>query len=206
MGEIVEEMADDDAADIIGGLEPHEQARVLSSVSPPDATEIQELLSYPEESAGGIMTRNVLAVGSDLTAMQAIRELRRMRQEDIDFYTIFVTGAGWCPARGGVAAGPRSVGSGSSDRRNHGSACGRGTSFHGSGGRGSSAVSLQSALDRSGRREFPPRRSGHVRRRDRRDRVRDDGRHPPVRRGFGRGRGSGLDCWTRFEAAFRGCS
>jgi len=92
IGEIVEEMADDDAADIIGGLEPDDQARVLSSVPDPDATEIQELLSYPEESAGGIMTHDVLAVGSDLTAMQAIRELRRMRQEDTDFYTIFVTG------------------------------------------------------------------------------------------------------------------
>jgi magnesium transporter len=92
IGEIVEEMADDDAADIIGDLEPEDQARVLSSVSVPEATEIQELLSYPEESAGGIMTHDVLAVGSDLTAIQAIGEIRRQAQEDIDFYTIFVTG------------------------------------------------------------------------------------------------------------------
>ena len=91
IGEIVEEMADDDAADIIGDLEPEDQARVLSSVSAPDATEIQELLSYPEESAGGIMTHDVLAVGSELTAMQAIGELRRQALDDIDFYTIFVT-------------------------------------------------------------------------------------------------------------------
>ena len=92
IGEIVEEMADDDAADIIGDLEPEDQARVLSSVSVPDATEIQELLSYPEESAGGIMTHDVLEVDSRLTAMQAIEELRRQAREDIDFYTIFVTG------------------------------------------------------------------------------------------------------------------
>jgi magnesium transporter len=91
IGEIVEEMADDDAADIIGDLEPEDQARVLSSVSTPDATEIQDLLGYPEESAGGIMTHDVLAVGSALTSMQAIAELRRQAQEDIDFYTIFVT-------------------------------------------------------------------------------------------------------------------
>jgi magnesium transporter len=92
IGEIVEEMADDDAADIIGDLEPEDQARVLSSLSVPDATEIQELLSYPEESAGGIMTHDVLEVDSRLTAMQAIAELRRQAQEDIEFYTIFVTG------------------------------------------------------------------------------------------------------------------
>jgi magnesium transporter len=94
IGEIVDEMADDDAADIIGDLEPEDQARVLSSVSAPDATEIQELLSYPEESAGGIMTHDVLAVGSALSAAQAIDELRRQAQEDIDFYTIFVTDPG----------------------------------------------------------------------------------------------------------------
>ena len=92
IGEIVEEMADDDAADIIGDLEPEDQARVLSSVSIPDATEIQRLLSYPEESAGGIMTHDLLEVGSELTAIQAINELRLQAREDIDFYTIFVTG------------------------------------------------------------------------------------------------------------------
>ena len=92
IGEIVEEMADDDAADIIGDLEPEDQARVLSSVSVPGATEIQRLLSYPEDSAGGIMTHDLLEVGSELTAIQAINEVRLQAREDIDFYTIFVTG------------------------------------------------------------------------------------------------------------------
>jgi magnesium transporter len=91
IGEIVEEMADDDAADIIGELEPEDQARVLASLPVPDATEIEELLGYPEESAGGIMTRDVLAVRSDLTAVEAIQEIRRQAHEDFDFYTIFVT-------------------------------------------------------------------------------------------------------------------
>ncbi|MCL7938265.1 MAG: magnesium transporter, partial [marine benthic group bacterium] len=91
IGEIVEEMADDDAADIIGELEPEDQAKVLSSLPVPEATEIEELLGYPEESAGGIMTRDVLAVRSDLTAIEAIQEIRRQAQEDFDFYTIFVT-------------------------------------------------------------------------------------------------------------------
>ncbi len=91
IAEIVEEMADDDAADIIGELEPDVQARLLSAVPVPDAAEIEELLAYPEDSAGGIMTHDVLSVGWDLTAMEAIREVRRQAQEDVDFYTIFVT-------------------------------------------------------------------------------------------------------------------
>ncbi|MBK5098305.1 MAG: magnesium transporter, partial [Gemmatimonadetes bacterium] len=56
------------------------------------ATEIQRLLSYPEDSAGGIMTHDLLEVGSELTAIQAINEVRLQAREDIDFYTIFVTG------------------------------------------------------------------------------------------------------------------
>ncbi|MGD8496264.1 MAG: magnesium transporter [Gemmatimonadales bacterium] len=87
---IVEEMADDDAADIIGELEPQQQAEVLSTVSVPDAAQIEELLHYPEDTAGGIMTRDVLAIRSELTASQAIAEIRRQAQGDIDFYTIFV--------------------------------------------------------------------------------------------------------------------
>ena len=91
IGEIVEEMADDDAADIIGELHPDDQAKILSSLPVPDAAEIETLLGYPEESAGGIMTHDVIAVLSGLTAIEAIQEIRRQAQEEFDFYTIFVT-------------------------------------------------------------------------------------------------------------------
>ncbi|NNK47736.1 MAG: magnesium transporter, partial [Gemmatimonadetes bacterium] len=64
--EIVREMADDDAADVIGELEPAQQARVLAAVADEEAAEIEELLTYPEESAGGLMTREVLSVSTRL--------------------------------------------------------------------------------------------------------------------------------------------
>lgn len=89
---IVEEMADDDAADIIGELEPDQQAEVLATVSVPDAAQIEELLHYPEDTAGGIMTRDVLALRSELTAGEAIAEVRR-QGGDGDFFTIFVVGS-----------------------------------------------------------------------------------------------------------------
>jgi magnesium transporter len=91
---IVEKMADDDAADIIGGLEPELQAEVLSTVSVPDAAQIEELLHHAEDTAGGIMTREVLAIREDLTAGEAIAEIRRQAKGDRDFYTIFVVGPG----------------------------------------------------------------------------------------------------------------
>jgi len=88
IAELVEELADDDAADLIGDLEPDEQKRVLESVS--GAEGVRELLEYPEESAGGIMTRELLSVRSDATAGEAIEQLRERARDREDFYTIFV--------------------------------------------------------------------------------------------------------------------
>jgi magnesium transporter len=88
MPDDVEEMPDDDAADLIGELEPEEQARVLASLEDPST--IEELLHYPEDSAGGIMTRELVAVPSFLTAGEALSEIRRQAREIPGFYTIFV--------------------------------------------------------------------------------------------------------------------
>ena len=88
IAELVEELADDDAADLIGDLEPEEQERVLGSVPAPD--EIRELLEYPEESAGGIMTREMVVARARDTAHQTIESLREHANDREDFYTVFV--------------------------------------------------------------------------------------------------------------------
>ncbi len=91
IGELLEELSNDDAADIIGELEPEDQARVLATLAPVDAGELRELLAYPEESAGGIMTTEVVAISVHLTAGEAIQEVRRQAREiGGDFYNIFV--------------------------------------------------------------------------------------------------------------------
>lgn len=94
IAEIVEELADDDAADLIGELDPEEQARVFESVPDEEEREIRQLLEYPEESAGGIMTRELCAVDSGTTAAAAIEELRAQAAETEDLYTVFVVGRG----------------------------------------------------------------------------------------------------------------
>ncbi|WP_419164331.1 magnesium transporter [Candidatus Palauibacter sp.] len=90
IAELVEELADDDAADLIGELDPEERDRVLESVPDEEEQEIRELLEYPEESAGGIMTRDLCAVHSEATAAEAIEELRAQAEESEDLYTVFV--------------------------------------------------------------------------------------------------------------------
>lgn len=89
IAELVEALADDDAADLIGDLEPEDRERVLESVS--DSDEIRELLEYPEDSAGGIMTRELVSVRSNANASQAIAEIREHASDRGDFYTVFVT-------------------------------------------------------------------------------------------------------------------
>lgn len=91
ISELLEELHSDDAADLIGELEPHEQAQVLSTLEPVDASELRELIAYPEDSAGGIMTTEVVAISIHLTAGEAIQEVRRQgREVGDDFYNIFV--------------------------------------------------------------------------------------------------------------------
>ena len=87
---LLSELADDDATDLVADLQPEERARILAEMSVEDAGEIRELLAYPEESAGGIMTAALVSVPETLTAGQAIEEVRRQGREVEGFYTVWV--------------------------------------------------------------------------------------------------------------------
>lgn len=88
--ELLNELADDDAADLIGELEPEEAARILAALPLEDAADLRDLLEYDEETAGGLMTTELVAVRAEMTASQAIDEVRRQGREVEDFYVIFV--------------------------------------------------------------------------------------------------------------------
>ncbi|HEX7050995.1 MAG TPA: magnesium transporter [Longimicrobiales bacterium] len=91
IGELISELSDDDAVDLIGELPPEEQARILAVLPRLEAGELRKLLQYDDESAGGIMTTELVAISVHLTAAQAIEEVRRQAREiGGDFYTIFV--------------------------------------------------------------------------------------------------------------------
>lgn len=87
---LIYELSDDDAADIIGELNPEARKRVLAALPAPDAGEILGLLHYDEESAGGIMTTELVAVVESLSAAEAIEEVRRQARGIGDFYNVFV--------------------------------------------------------------------------------------------------------------------
>ncbi len=91
---VVAELSDDDAADMIGELDPEDRDRVLAALSHEDAGDIRDLMAYDEESAGGIMTTELVVVPVELTAAQAIDEVRRQAHEVEQFYgVVFVVDA-----------------------------------------------------------------------------------------------------------------
>ncbi len=88
--ELLQELADDDAADLVGELQPEERDRILAALPTAEAGELRELLRYPEDTAGGLMTTALVSVPAAATAATAIREIRKRGREVEDFYTVFV--------------------------------------------------------------------------------------------------------------------
>jgi magnesium transporter len=108
---LVAELSDDDAADLIGELEPAERDRVLAALPALHAGEIRDLLRYDEESAGGLMTTELIAVVESSTAAEAIAEVRKQAQAIGQYFNVFVMDQegrlrGTLPLHGLVAAAP----------------------------------------------------------------------------------------------------
>jgi magnesium transporter len=78
--ELVEELPTDDAADLVAELPAGAREAVLNEIS--DRVDVEQLLTYPEDSAGGLMTTNVVCVRDDATVAEAIEAIRRQSDED----------------------------------------------------------------------------------------------------------------------------
>ena len=89
---MLEQMGDDDIADLMAELGTDEAERVLGLLDVEDAAEVKQLLSYPEDSAGGIMTTEFFWVPEMYTAARAIEHMRRLAQEVETVNYIYVLG------------------------------------------------------------------------------------------------------------------
>jgi len=89
LAEIVEEMVPDDAADVLGELSEARSEKVLDLMETEDSEEVRELMKYDEESAGGIMTPDVITIQDDLTVVQALEVIQEL-DEDEPFYYAYV--------------------------------------------------------------------------------------------------------------------
>jgi magnesium transporter len=83
-------LASDDAADIIAELPPAVADRVLKALPPKESVDVRELMKYPEDTAGGIMGREFVAVRMNDTVAQAIREVRANSKKNMVIYNVYV--------------------------------------------------------------------------------------------------------------------
>src|SRR5579859_7301800 len=88
--DILEEMDPDDAADILGDMEPERAHDLLSRMEPDEAEDVRELLTYDEETAGGLMTNEVVTVPATVTAEQAMNIVRQQAAEMENVYSVYV--------------------------------------------------------------------------------------------------------------------
>ncbi len=88
--DILEEMSPDDAADLIADLSEESKAEILPLMERDEADEVQELLGYPEDTAGGIMTNAYVAIPANLTASQTIDRLRELEPDAETIYYVYV--------------------------------------------------------------------------------------------------------------------
>lgn len=88
--DILEEMEPDDAADVLGDLPDVRSEELLGHMAPEEAADVKELLAYEEETAGGLMTTEYVAVRSDMTAEETIEHLRKLAPKAETVYYVYV--------------------------------------------------------------------------------------------------------------------
>jgi magnesium transporter len=88
--EIVEELDSDDAADVVGDLPEERAKQIIETLDDEISDEIERLLPYPEDTAGGIMALEFVAVHEDATLGQAIDIIRAKREDVVNFFYLFV--------------------------------------------------------------------------------------------------------------------
>src|SRR5262245_49289618 len=87
---LIKDLAPDDIAYILKVL-PEERAKeILSLMRTEDSTEVADILKYPKDTAGGIMTTEFFALPEDATAQDAIHRLQQATDAEMVFY-IYVT-------------------------------------------------------------------------------------------------------------------
>jgi len=90
VAEIAEQMETDDAVALIEDLDEEDQQAVLAEMEPEDRAAIESALSFPEESAGRLMSRDVIAVPEHLTVGGLIDYLREDQDLATEFWEVFI--------------------------------------------------------------------------------------------------------------------
>lgn len=88
--DILEEMEPDEAADVLGDINEEHRDNILEEMQPDEAEDVKELLGYEDDTAGGLMTTEYIAVSKEMTAQQAIDRIRELEPSAEMIYYLYV--------------------------------------------------------------------------------------------------------------------
>ena len=87
----IKELDSDDAVDILSDLPDEKQEKVISFIKDESKTEnIRELLNYEEDTAGGLMAKELISVNENWSVLKCLREIRRQAKEITRVHSIYV--------------------------------------------------------------------------------------------------------------------
>ena len=91
LSRIVDDMESDDATDLIADLPEDKAQEILAHIEKEDSEQVQKLLEYSEDTAGGIMQAELISVDKDLNVQEAIDQIRTLAKDVKNFQNIYVT-------------------------------------------------------------------------------------------------------------------
>jgi magnesium transporter len=94
LSKLIEEMAPDDRADLLARLDPERVKSLLPLIAQAERSDIRKLLSFPDESAGAIMTTEYASLPEGITAGEAIDRLRLQAPDRETIYYVYVLDEG----------------------------------------------------------------------------------------------------------------
>jgi magnesium transporter len=113
VADIAEQLDTDDAVAMLEDLDEEDQQAVLAEMEPEDRAAIETALSYPEESAGRLMSRDFVAVPEHMTVGDLIDFLRESGELANEFWEVFIVDARFHPvgtcALSWILRTPRSI-------------------------------------------------------------------------------------------------
>ncbi|MBT5858958.1 MAG: magnesium transporter, partial [Flavobacteriales bacterium] len=89
--EVIENLESDDATDVISELPEEQKEEVLSLIEDDEhASDIEDLLNYKEDTAGGLMAKELIKVNENWTTLRCLKEMRKQATEVKKVHTIYV--------------------------------------------------------------------------------------------------------------------
>jgi magnesium transporter len=94
LSRIIEEMAPDDRVDLLERMDPDHVESLLPLIAQAERSDIRKLLSYPDTSAGSIMTTEYASLPANITAGEALNRLRVQAPSRETIYYVYITDEG----------------------------------------------------------------------------------------------------------------